>query len=389
MRHGRLEEKILAAMNSGRAENLGMFEKALYLLSRLYRAGALYKSRAFEYGAFAARRLPCRVVSVGNLTVGGSGKTPMTLYLARMLAAEGLAPAVISRGYGGRRERFGGVVSNGEELLLNFREAGDEPYMMARQLKGIPLLVGADRYETGKKALSRFAPGVLVLDDAFQHRRLHRDIDLLLVDAAVGFGNGHLLPRGILREPIQAADRADAVILTRSDRVDPDRVLELRKRFSGRPVFQSIHRPCIDLVSGKGRETFPPQFGEASTTLCGRRVAGFSGIARNSEFKEMIIESGAELVDFMDFPDHYRYRRADLEAVSRRATASSADWVVTTQKDHVRIAGWYAFPQTLAVMGIRVDFGDEDGDFRRFIDEQLKCRQDGAKRPPDLRAGRR
>ena len=197
---------------------LGYF---LSMASKIYGGGVKLRQKLYQKGLVKSKRLPCMVISVGNLSVGGTGKTPMTIYLANLIQDFGNKAVVISRGYKGRAEKAGGIVSDGKVLLMGPETAGDEPYMMAVKLKNVPVIVGKNRFEAGMLAVRTFKPEVLVLDDAFQHLKLERDLDLVLLDCQRPFGNGHMLPRGIMREPVSALSRADALILTRSD-VVPD-----------------------------------------------------------------------------------------------------------------------------------------------------------------------
>lgn len=375
-----MARRVRGVMESSNPRNQGVSETGLYLISGAYRAAVSLRARAFEIGLYREYRLFRPVISVGNLTVGGSGKTPMTLHLAEMLARQGLQPAVLSRGYKGALEKGGGgIVSDGRNLLTGPEMAGDEPYMMAAQLRDIPFIVGADRYRAGCLAIRHFSPDVIILDDAFQHRRLYRDINLLLVDAVSGFGSGHLLPRGPLREPISAAGRADAVILTRCDRCDQKSIAAIRKRFQNIPVFESAHRPYLhgwhpagqrldaDRVSDLKTPSDPADW----TWLAGARVLAFAGIARNMEFKRMIAEKAGQPVDFISYPDHYAYTNADLNFIGARATAVNADCIVTTQKDFAKLHRHPRFPLDLAVIGVTVDFGADEHAFADWIKRRL------------------
>ncbi|MBI5810633.1 MAG: tetraacyldisaccharide 4'-kinase, partial [Deltaproteobacteria bacterium] len=170
---------------------------ALYLLSILYGASVRMRASLFAIGLIKTKRLPCRVVSIGNLTVGGSGKTPMVMHMADILQKKGRRVVILCRGYKGSAKGVN-AVSDGRTVLLGYKEAGDEPYLLARRLKGVPVVVGRDRYKSGLYAIEAFSPDVILLDDGFQHIRLARDVNILLVDSKEGFGNGHLLPRGLL-----------------------------------------------------------------------------------------------------------------------------------------------------------------------------------------------
>jgi len=168
----------------------------LMFLSMLYGFAVKLRTILYDKKIVKSRKLPCAVISIGNLTVGGTGKTPMTIYIAKLLKGLGYQPAVISRGYKGLAENKGGVVSDRQKVILSPEFAGDEPFMMAQNLKEIPVLVGADRFQIGMTAVTQFSLDVIILDDAFQHRRLYRDLDIVLVDDKSLFGNGYLLPRG-------------------------------------------------------------------------------------------------------------------------------------------------------------------------------------------------
>ena len=232
-------------INTGKDGFTPSLEGCLYLFSRLYGAGVSLRHRLYGAGFLKAGSLPCRVISVGNLAVGGTGKTPMTIYVAGLLKGLGYRVVVISRGYQGRKEKSGGIVSDGQTIQMGPQDAGDEPYLMALKLEGVPVLVGKDRFRIGMMAVREFVPDVLVLDDGFQHLKVHRDLDLLLLDASRPFGNGHLLPRGVLREPIDRLNRGDAIVLTRSDgdfMPDEDGQI-IREHFKGKPVFRSKHVP--------------------------------------------------------------------------------------------------------------------------------------------------
>lgn len=361
-------EKIIKSPESC---SKGFSEKGLYMLSRCYAKVVKAREQQYAKGTRRPRRLPCSVISVGNLAVGGSGKTPMTLYLAQVLLSRGLRPAVISRGYKAKMERGGGIVSDGRKILAGPDQAGDEPFMMASELRGVAFLVGADRVRAGMMAVRRFSPDVVILDDGFQHRRLHRDVDLLLIDGATGFGNGHLLPRGPLREPMSALKRADAVILTRMENADPAAVAAVCKKAAGVPVFRSIHRPRLYGVAERGQsdslKLYSPGFAHDFSFLETARVFGFSGIAGNREFQQMVAAMSGHVADFITYPDHYRYRKADLDYIAEQAASAGADWIVTTQKDYPRIRTWRRLPVPLAVIGIRPDLGAEQHAFFNFL----------------------
>ncbi|MDQ1330137.1 MAG: tetraacyldisaccharide 4-kinase, partial [Thermodesulfobacteriota bacterium] len=213
----------------------------LLVLSFLYGIPVKAREVLYRKKIFKQKRLPCKVISIGNITVGGTGKTPMTVYLAEMLAGLGRKIVVISRGYRGRAEKNGGVVSNGREILMGPDESGDEPFMMAAMLNNIPVRVGQNRYNAGLLAIRNFNPDIILLDDGFQHRKLFRDIDLLLLDSRRPFGNSRLLPRVVLREPAVSIKRSDAFILTRTSSDKAQTRNRKNTESKTQPFFESIN----------------------------------------------------------------------------------------------------------------------------------------------------
>lgn len=296
-----------------------------------YRAGIALRAWAFVWGVRTIRRLPCPVICVGNLTVGGSGKTPCVMALADRLRARGHAVGILLRGYG-RGDSGLAVVGDGREEHGSWQGVGDEAILIAQRLPGVPVVVGGNRFEAGHEALRRFRLDLLLLDDGFQHRQLHRDLDLVMLDAADPFGGGRLLPRGRLREPISALRRAHAVILSRTDQA-PD-LSSLRRRLQeivpGVPVVLSRHHPSRLTELGSGREL--PLAG-----LAGRRVLAVSGIASPEGFHRTLIDLGAGLAGTMVFPDHHSYGADDMLHVEKAAEDAAAELIVTTEKDAVRI----------------------------------------------------
>ncbi|MBM3224440.1 MAG: tetraacyldisaccharide 4'-kinase [Candidatus Tectomicrobia bacterium] len=212
----------------------------LCLVAHGYGGLAWAHRTAYTWGIRQQRHLPCPVVSIGNLTLGGTGKTPLTMWIARWYQQQGRRVAVLSRGYGARPAAHVRVVSAGDGPVLNWQAAGDEPYLLACALPGVPILIGQDRYQTGQYACTHFGAEVLILDDGFQHHALHRDLDIVLIDASNPFGSGHLFPRGILREPLSALRRADALVLTRVEMAEetvPALCQRLQRWYGQTPIY--------------------------------------------------------------------------------------------------------------------------------------------------------
>jgi len=297
-----------------------------------YWAGVQVRDWTFSMGLRRVRRLPCRVVCVGNLTVGGTGKTPCTIALAQWLRARGHAAGILLRGYG----RHGSgltVVADTREDRSRWEAVGDEAMLLARRLPDVPVMVGADRFQAGQEALRRFRLDVLLLDDGFQHRQLHRDLDLVLVDATDPVGGGRLLPRGRLREPVSGLSRAQAIILSRSDQASdlPGLRRCLEQIVPGAAQVLARHRPSrlTDLAGGEYR---------SPGCLLGRRLLAVSGIANPEGFHRTLTDMGAVPAGTLAFPDHYAYGPADIARMRRAAKEARADLIITTEKDAIRLS---------------------------------------------------
>lgn len=306
--------------------------------SPLYAMLMRARENLYRWGMFRQARLPAVVISVGNLTMGGTGKTPVVQYLARFLRKEGLHPAVVSRGYGGSTKEPVNIVSDGERVLLDAAFVGDEPVFLAESLEGVPVLTGVVRKLPAARAVQMGAD-VLLLDDGFQHLGVARDIDLVLFNADTLAGNSRVFPGGDLREPVKALFRCHAFLLTGVDDENRERAGRfadlLRQRFSGRPVFFSTYRPSglVWRISDGKQES------GGLDRLNGRKCYGFCGIARPEGFRDMLLSMGLELTGFRGLPDHHRYTRADIDRLRREARQLGSELLVTTEKDLVKLEG--------------------------------------------------
>jgi tetraacyldisaccharide 4'-kinase len=300
----------------------------LSLFSLTY--GGAIRGRAFLYasGMMKSKRLPCPVISVGNMTVGGTGKTPLVMALARGLMDRGIPVAILSRGYKGKKSS-GPLVSDGQNLFLSLDESGDEPFLMAKSLKGIPVLVGKDRFANGKVALQRFGVRGLLLDDGYQHLQLYRDLNILLIDSGIGFGDLNLLPRGILREPLSHLRRANLFVLTKVEHPEECEPMEkeLRDLYPSISIFHSHYEP-LGLIGPKGEW-------EELSSLKGKKVLALSGIANPSYFSFLLRKYGIEIIKEAIFPDHHLYIPEDLITLEKQS--KGADQFVTTEKDMVKL----------------------------------------------------
>jgi len=371
----RLLNKIKTAMTDSGNSRYISFEYLLYLISFGYYGAITFRQACYRHGLIKARQLPCTVISIGNLTVGGTGKTPMTMYVAEMVRQLGYKTTVISRGYKGGAEKTGGIVSDGRRLCMTPETAGDEPYMMAKRLKKIPVLVGENRFAAGMTAVQSFNPDVIVLDDGFQHLALKRDLDLVLLDTRRPFGNQCLFPRGTLREPVFALSRGDAFIMTRSDFGAAETFDQIRKQVHPKPVFRSGHIPKIcrvinndpDAIQDKSNHSFDYDL----EALKKYRIFAFSGLARNDDFQKMLRRLGYDIIDFIGFPDHHLYSDQELADLLNSLKDAGCDMAVTTEKDMVRIAHRIKWPLNVVAMGVEPAFNDDRDAFHHFIKRRL------------------
>jgi tetraacyldisaccharide 4'-kinase len=313
-------------------------------LGLAYGGAAALRAAAYAGGLLPRTRLRGVVISVGNLRVGGSGKTPVVARLAALLRERGVPLAVLSRGYAGSFRGEALIVSDGERILAGAEEAGDEPVMLARSLPGVVVAVGRRRDRVGRHVEERFGTRVHLLDDGFQHLRLFRDLDLLCVDAVDP--GARPLPAGPLRELPAAAARADLVLLTQADRAAPERLALLEGRHGpGRTL--RVRRRLAGFTALDGSPRRVP-----------RRPFLLAGIARPERFARDVRELAGEVSGARLFPDHHRFRPSELAEVLAAARAAGADAVVTTAKDAVRLSGQDGDLPVL-VLGIAAEFEDE------------------------------
>lgn len=307
----------------------GLFDRLMVLLLLLPSCvyGVVMQLRAWCYrsGVCRVRRLPRPVISVGNLTVGGTGKTPVTAWIARQLLAQGLKVAVLSRGYGGSLEGQVALVADGQNLLLTPDQCGDEPYLLASTIPGLMVVIGSDRYRAGQLAMERLRPDVFLLDDGFQHLRLHRDLNILLMDCRRPVGNGHVLPAGPLREPASAIQRADRLIYTRCAATDVPATLDLQL-----PQCLARHRIASFRRLSDDVELRPEQ-------LLGDKVAAFAGIADPQGFFDGLRHAGIVVSASLALADHEAYGGATLARLGRLGRETGAAWLLTTEKDGVKV----------------------------------------------------
>jgi tetraacyldisaccharide 4'-kinase len=327
---------------------------ALRLVEPFYAGVTAARNRLYDRGTLTSHPLPRPVISVGNITTGGTGKTPVVRWLAEQLAARGLRAVVLMRGY--RAEQTGG---------------SDEQRMLADYLAGrAGVIANPDRLAGAAAAMQQDPPpDVFLLDDGFQHRRVRRDLDLVLIDATAPFGHGHVLPRGLLREPLRGLRRAGAFLVTRSNLVEPAAVgvieAQLRRWNPAAPVFRTEHaldglKPT-DVPAGE-----PPEF--PMDDLLRRRFFVFAGIANPAALARQLEPYRASLAGARWFPDHHAYTSEQVTELSRAATESGAEIMITTEKDWVKLAALPGIPDAPPILRIELRLLFRDDDERRLLD---------------------
>lgn len=356
-----------------------------FLLWILKRISSIYKfvvqTRLYLYETGIYRRFPLgvQVISVGNVTVGGTGKTPLVEKLARELQKRGRHVAILSRGYRKKEKTFGEklkdqfsgkgptpprIVSDGKNLLLDSEMSGDEPYMLATNLNNVVVLVDKDRVKSGRYAVKHFGCDTLILDDGFQYQKLKHRFDLVLVDRTNPFGNGNVLPRGILREPAQNIARAKFICITKAPKGTDTTALKkrIRELNSKAGIMECNHEPT-SLVEAFTRIVHP------LSNLEGKRVFALSGIASPLSFENSLEALGATIISRKRYADHHRFSQQEIIDIVLEAQEAGAEAIITTEKDAVRMTRIDRCSVPVYFVRIEVCFSAGINEFNRFIDE--------------------
>ena len=345
---------LLSILNGERNDGVAVLVRIpLLLVSIFYGFAVKCILLGYQYGWFKKRKLPVPVVSIGNLTVGGVGKTPMCIFLAKMLTARNVKPLVLTRGYspGLCKEELG---------------ESDEVQLLREALGDVPVVSGSNRYKSGLMAMAEYKPEVVLLDDGFQHWKLYRDLDILLIDCTNPFGNGFLLPAGILREYSTAISRAGLIILTKADRGN---VLELRKQidlfYSGISIAEAVHRP-VSLTDIFTSQEIPLKKIQAP-------VVGFCGIGDPLSFKALLISVGSDVKEFIPYMDHHDYQINDMIKIRKHCEHVGVKTIVTTKKDAVKLMAfkdlWLGY--NLYSLNIQIEITKGLDEIRRKLDHLL------------------
>ncbi len=366
-RFNRIKYRIEEIMQSPVQKHRPSFlETGLRGTAFIYGHVSALRRRWYRKKAFASKRLPAYVISVGNLAVGGTGKTPMTIYLAKRLQQLKYRPAIISRGYGGSAEKSGCVVSDGNTILAGSSEAGDEPVMMAKALDQVPVIVGRNRYRSGNLAIKNFGCNVIILDDGFQHIKLSRDLNILLLDAKNPLGNGYVMPRGILRETCPSISDADVVVFTRSHGKEGHISPHLATYTKEIPCFWSGQTAYLL----KTQHTAAPDMPLTLNDLNGKRVYLFSAIARNQDFYRTIQAIGANIQGHSTFSDHHFYTPKELKQIIALAVQSKSELLITTEKDLARLENPPTWPLPFIAVGVKIVFSTKS--FDQFVAQSIE-----------------
>jgi tetraacyldisaccharide 4'-kinase len=368
---------------------VGLFRLFLWMLSGLYRMGVNWRLWWYDTRIGSVHALGCLVVSVGNLTVGGTGKTPVVELFARELTRRGRRVAVLSRGYKSlpapfpqalldrfrprERRHPPRVVSDGRSLLLDSEMAGDEPFMLASNLKDVLVLVDKDRVKSGLHAIRKFGCDTLLLDDGFQFLRLKERLDIVLVDRESPFANRHLLPRGLLREPPEQLRRADIIFITKCDGRDLSELRAELRRYNRKAEFVECSHKPLHLEEVFSHEVKPLSF------LKDLRVGAISGIARPESFEDGLKKLGVELIYSRRFADHHRFSEGEIARMFERSKARSARAVITTEKDSVRFPRLGKRPLPVYFLRVEIEIIRGHDAFERCIERM--CRYNERARP--------
>lgn len=349
----------------------------LYLFSLIYGLLVNIKLAGYKYGVFKKQKLDCFVISLGNVTVGGTGKTPTAQRLARDIRDMGYRVVILNRGYRAKWHGEVGIVSDGKRLHMDAAEAGDEAYMLAKHLPEVPVLIGAERAKTGRYAIENLGAEVAILDDGFQHWQLMRDLDILLVDAVNVFGNGYILPRGTLREPISHISRADICLMTKVDQAAAgscDYIRETVHRYNPKArIVESIHQPRCFIPLTEWYVNIASQ-GIDIAKMRGKRVMAVSAIGNPASFEQTLSDLGAVIIESLRYPDHHDYAMSEMTDIFQQAENAGAEAIVITEKDAVKIPADVAREKwsiPIYVICVEVTFQKGSEGLREMLQQRL------------------
>lgn len=325
--------KVLVALSEKKGFGYGLIRFILVILSWVYQSAVVLRMCGYRIGLLPVHTLKVPVISIGNITAGGTGKTPAVVSAAKLFLAEGYKPVILTRGYG-RKTRNTRVVSDGKELKASLSEAGDEPVSMAQECRNVPIIADSKRFRGGAVAIEKFNPDVILLDDGFQHVSLTRNINIVLIDCLMPWGRGRCLPAGFLREPKGSIQRADMIILTRSNLVSAEQKQKIEQELQSlnrtASILESTHAP-VKLTRLNRKEE------KDIAWLHNKNVIVVAGIGNLQAFIRTVENAGAEVVKVFSFPDHHQFNHQEISSVISFAREKDLP-VITTGKDAVRIS---------------------------------------------------
>jgi tetraacyldisaccharide 4'-kinase len=370
VRYGGLAEKIYGLILAEDIQTLGItiLRVVATVVAWSYDKLAMFRNLLFDLGILKVHKLGCPVISVGNLAVGGTGKTPMVIWLSRLLSEQGWRVGVVSRGYRGEETERILVVSDGRNILAASDISGDEPQLLARRLQGIPVLCSTKRALAAEAALEQFQCEVVILDDGFQHRFIARDLDVVMLDSQKPFGNGFLFPRGILRERTAALTRAQALTLSRFDGSEQaeQNHKNLVNQWPDKTIVTAAHRATRLFRAATQKE-------RPLNSIKDRRLATFAGIGRPDEFFRTVHDLGAHLVYTAALPDHYPLTIELLNSLVQEASEQKPELWLTTEKDWVRLPDDLPDSMELWVLAVELDLDGDSSVLKAVVQESLRA----------------
>ena len=368
VRYGGLWERIfqLILAEDKRTIGIAVLRMVASVVAWLYDKLTIFRNLLFDLKILKAHKVNCPVISVGNLAVGGTGKTPMVIWLARFLLEEGWRVGIVSRGYKGEETEKVLVVSDGRDILAGSDISGDEPQLLARALPGIPVLCSTKRSLAAEAAVEQFRCEVVILDDGFQHRFIARNLDIVMLDSRYPFGEGFLLPRGILREQTTALTRAQVLVLSRFDgsKEAEQSHKNLVGQWPDKTVVTAAHRATRVFKATTQKE-------RPLSSVKNMRLAAFAGIGRPDEFFRTVHDLGADLVYTAALPDHHPLTVDLLTSLAEEASAKQPELWLTTEKDWVRLPGDLPDSMELMILAVEIDLDGDSSLLKAAVLESL------------------
>jgi len=368
VKHGGLAEKIYGLILAEEEQALGIriLRMVATVVAWSYDKLIIFRNFLFDLRILKVHKLSCPVISVGNLAVGGTGKTPMVIWLARFLSEEGWRVGVVSRGYKGEETEKVLVVSDGRNILAGSDISGDEPQLLARRLPGIPVLCSTKRALAAEAAVEQFRCEVVILDDGFQHRFVARNLDIVMFDSRYPFGDGSLFPRGILREQTTALTRAQVLVLSRFD--GSEQAEQSHKNLVGqwpdKTVVTAAHR-ATHLFKATTQKELP------LSSVENKRLAAFAGIGRPDDFFRTVRDLGADLVHTTALPDHHPLTIELLASLVEEASEQKPELWLTTEKDWVRLPSDLPDSMELMILAVEIDLDGDSSLLKAVVQESL------------------